>query len=65
MENRTVKILIEIYKEEYRSAPKIIFKESYNELDTLARLGIVEDIIKELKGYRKELGNSLFKKLAT
>ena len=46
-----MKILIEIYKEEYRSAPKIIFKESYNELDTLARLGIVEDIIKELKIY--------------
>ena len=65
MENRTVKILIEIYKEEYRSAPKIIFKESYDELDTLSRLSIIENTIKELKGYRKELGNSLFKKLAT
>lgn len=65
MENRTVKILIEIYKEEYRSAPKIIFKESYDELDTLSRLSIIENTIKELKGYRKELGNSLFKKLST
>jgi len=60
-----VKILIEIYKEEYRSAPKIIFKESYDELDTLSRLSIIENTIKELKGYRKELGNSLFKKLST
>ena len=60
-----MKILIEIYKEEYRSAPKIIFKESYDELDTLSRLSIIENTIKELKGYRKELGNSLFKKLAT
>ena len=60
-----MKILIEIYKEEYRSAPKIIFKESYDELDTLSRLSIVEDIIKELKSYRKELGNSLFKKLTS
>ena len=65
MENRTVKILIEIYKEEYRSAPKIIFKESYDELDTLSRLSIIENTIKELKGYRIELGNSLFKKLST
>ena len=65
MENRTVKILIEIYKKEYRSAPKIIFKESYDELDTLSRLSIIENTIKELKGYRKELGNSLFKKLST
>ena len=65
MENRTVKILIEIYKEEYRSAPKIVFKESYDELDTLSRLSIIENTIKELKGYRKELGNSLFKKLST
>ena len=65
MENRTVKILIEIYKEEYRSAPKIVFKESYDELDTLSRLSIIENTIKELKGYRKELGNSLFKKLTT
>ncbi len=60
-----MKILIEIYKEEYRSSPKIIFKESYDELDTLSRLSIVEDIIKELKSYRKELGNSLFKKLTS
>ena len=60
-----MKILIEIYKEEYRSAPKIIFKESYDELDTLSRLSIIENTIKELKGYRKELGNSLFKKLST
>ena len=60
-----MKILIEIYKEEYRSAPKIVFKESYDELDTLSRLSIIENTIKELKGYRKELGNSLFKKLST
>ena len=60
-----MKILIEIYKEEYRSAPKIVFKESYDELDTLSRLSIIENTIKELKGYRKELGNSLFKKLTS
>ena len=60
-----MKILIEIYKEEYRSAPKIVFKKSYDELDTLSRLSIIENTIKELKGYRKELGNSLFKKLST
>jgi|ETNvirome_2_1000_1030626.scaffolds.fasta_scaffold03347_2 hypothetical protein len=58
-----VEILIEIYKEKYRSAPKIIFKDSYKELDTLTKLSLLSNVEKELGSYKKELTESFFQKM--
>ena len=58
-----MEILIEIYKEKYRNAPKIIFKDSYKELDTLGKLSLLSSVEKELAGYKRELTESFFKKM--
>jgi hypothetical protein len=60
-----VKILIEIYKEKYCASPKIIFKDSYTELDNLNKISLLSNIEKELAAYKKEAADSYFKKMTT
>jgi len=57
-----VEILIEIYKEKYRSAPKIIFKDSYKELDTLTKLSLLSNVEKNWVVIKKNLPNLFFKR---
>tara|TARA_Y100000310_G_C20364592_1_gene660576 strand:- start:79 stop:273 length:195 start_codon:yes stop_codon:yes gene_type:complete len=58
-----LEILIEIYKEKYRSSPKIILRDSYKELDTLGKLSLLSTVEKELASYKRELTESFFKKM--
>ncbi len=58
-----MEILIEIYKEKYRSSPKIILRDSYKELDTLGKISLLSNIEKELSSYKRELTESFFKKM--
>jgi len=58
-----LEILIEIYKEKYRSSPKIVLRDSYKELDTLGKLSLLSSVEKELAGYKRELTESFFKKM--
>ena len=60
-----MKIIIEIYKEKYCASPKIIFKDSYTELDTLNKISLLSNIEKELAAHKKEAANSYFKNMTT
>jgi len=58
-----LEILIEIFKEKYRSSPKIVLRDSYKELDTLGKLSLLSTVEKELASYKRELTESFFKKM--
>jgi hypothetical protein len=60
-----VKIIIEIYKEKYCTSPKIVFKDSYTELDSLNKISLLSSIEKEVAAHKKEVANSYFKSMTT